>query len=52
VDSPAFRIIAFMSWYVNPFMESIFIADDPFAVVSEDQISPTTHWTKKFIALL
>lgn len=34
-----------MSWYVNPFMESIFIADDPFTVVSEDQISPTTHWT-------
>ena len=31
---------------------TIFIADDPFTVVSEDQISPTTHWTKKFIALL
>ena len=52
VNPLAFRIIALMSRNLNPFMSAIFIADDPFAVVSENQISHATCRTKKFIALL
>lgn len=52
MKSLAFRIIALMSRNLNPFMSAIFIADDPFAVVSENQISHATCRTKKFIALL
>ena len=36
VKSLAFRIIALMPWNMNPFMSAIFIADDPFAVISEN----------------
>ena len=52
VNPLTFWIIASVSRDLNPFMSAIFIADDPFAVVSENQISFTTYRTKKFIALL
>ena len=52
VNSLAFQIIASVSRDLNPFMRTIFVADDSFAVISENQISYSTYRTKKFIALL